>query len=96
VKVTDILLECKDIFEERNKVYGDAYKTHGDILCALFPKGIVLTTPEDFNKMSLIFAITGKLSRIANNFNKGHKDSCMDLINFSAMLAETYDDLKHN
>lgn len=90
--VVGSLEEAIDTFNSRNKEYGNAYKNHGNIIKALFPNGVVMQSASDFNKMSLIFAITGKLARIANNFEKGHSDSALDMISFSAMLKEIIDE----
>lgn len=86
------LKESADTFISRNTEYGDAYKKHGKVLMGLFPDGITLNTEEDFNKMSTIFAITGKLARVTHNLSVGHSDSAADMIVFSAMLKELIDE----
>jgi hypothetical protein len=76
-------------YEERNAVYGDAYKRHGDILSAMFPEGITLTEPSDFTRFGLLSASVGKLNRYASQFDEGgHYDSAHDAAVYSTMLNE--------
>ena len=46
----DILKEASKTFLERNKVYGDNYKSVGRVMKALFPNGVNLKTEEDLDK----------------------------------------------
>ena len=86
--VPDILRESADLFEERNKDYGSAYKDHPHLLFALIGP-IQLETPDDYERLIRISTILGKLNRYSKNFSKGgHTDSANDLTVFAAMLAE--------
>lgn len=83
------------LFEDRNKDYGAAYKTHGSILKAFFPSGLKLESAHDFTRFGVFNAMVGKLNREAANFEEGgHYDSMHDLIVFAAMMIEVdqYDD----
>lgn len=76
-----------DIIEERNKVYGNNFEQFGSVIAELFPKGIDLKTPQDWNRLGIIVQIVSKLTRYAQNFNKGgHRDSLQDLSNYSMIL----------
>lgn len=87
--VPESLSALGEIYKERNKVYGDDYKRHGDVMLALFPTGIVLRSPEDYNRYSCLILIVAKISRYANNFNNGgHNDSLDDLSVYAQMLKE--------
>lgn len=84
--VSEFLHGSADTFAQRNAVYKDNYKMVGEIMKALFPKGIKLETPEDHNKFHLFMLAIVKLSRYAINFQTGHKDSVEDLIVYMAMV----------
>lgn len=74
-------------FAERNAAYGDSYISHGSVMEALFPDGVVLKTPSDHNRFSIFLLITMKMSRYANNFAKGgHQDSIHDIMVYASML----------
>lgn len=76
-------------FEQRNAVYGDTYKRHGDVSLALFPEGVDLRTAEDQNRYACLSMIVGKLARYATNFEEGgHEDSLHDISVYAAMLNE--------
>ena len=47
------LQDAAATYIERNKSYGDSYKMHGDLLRALFPKGLQLVTKEDHSGIRL-------------------------------------------
>jgi hypothetical protein len=81
----DILAEMADTFRERNKVYGDNYKRVGDVMMALFPQGMSLTSAADFNKWHLFELMIVKLTRFANS-GLTHQDSIHDLAVYAAMV----------
>jgi hypothetical protein len=81
----DILAEMADTFRERNKVYGDNYKRVGDVMSALFPEGVMLVTPEDFNVWHLFELMVVKMTRFANS-GLTHEDSIHDLAVYAAMV----------
>lgn len=87
--VPDALLDLSNLYAERNKQYGDDYKLHGHIMVALFPEGVDLSTPAEFNRYSCLKEIVTKIARYANNFSKGgHKDSLDDITVYAQMLQE--------
>ena len=91
--VAKALYECAATFEERNKVYGDAYKRLGDVFVGLFPHGITLTSADDFGRFGMIGEVVSKLQRYCNNFHKGgHKDSLHDISVYCQMIQELDDD----
>jgi len=73
-------------FVERNKIYGDNYKTHGNVMLALFPDGITLLTSEDFARYGLLNSIVMKLHRYTTSFKHKHKDSIHDMGIYAFML----------
>jgi hypothetical protein len=74
-------------FEERNRVYGNAFERFGGTMLTLFPDGLTLSTEADWNRMGLYFHLIGKMVRYAANFDEGgHKDSAHDAIAYAAML----------
>jgi hypothetical protein len=87
--VPDMLEELADLYRERNKMYGDNYKTHGDVMMALFPDGLKLKTASDFNRYSCFKEIMTRAGRYAFNFhNGGHEDSAKDGSVYWQMLRE--------
>ena len=80
-----ILEEMADTFRERNKVYGDNYKTVGEVMLALFPNGVELKTVEDYNTWHLFELMIVKITRFANS-DLNHKDSIHDTAVYAAMV----------
>lgn len=78
-----------DIYEERNKLYGDNYKLFGQVIYAMFPEGVHLETDEDHNRWGVFVQIVAKVTRYAANFHRGgHDDSLDDMAVYSMMLKE--------
>ena len=93
--VPDRLQRMADVHRERGKGYGDNYKHSGKRFVGLFPRGITLSTEEDFAWFSLFVLLDSKLSRYAQNreINKtGHADSLDDLAVYAQMLREIDDE----
>jgi len=87
--VPEMLEELAELYKQRNKLYGDNYKTHGDVMIALFPDGIKLKKPEDFNRYSCFKEILTRCGRYAYSFdNGGHEDSLRDISVYAQMLRE--------
>lgn len=81
----DVLVEMADTYRERNKVYGDNYKTVGAVMAALFPEGVELKTAADYNRWHLFELLVVKLTRFANS-GLTHQDSIHDLAVYAAMV----------
>jgi hypothetical protein len=90
VSADEILNSMADTFRERNKIYGDNYKTVGAVMVALFPNGITLLTKEQFNTWHLFELMIVKLTRFANTEMK-HKDSIHDAAVYAAMVESLMD-----
>lgn len=87
--VPRLLLDAEQLYIERHQIYGDNYLEFGSVMVGMFPKGIKLTTAEDFNRFGLLVQIISKLKRYAENFTSGgHPDSSADLVVYGAMLQE--------
>lgn len=80
-----ILAEMAVTFKERNAVYGDNWKSVGDVMAALFPDGILLKSAADANRWHLFELIVVKLTRFANS-GLTHADSIHDAAVYGAML----------
>jgi len=77
------------LFEERNALYGDNYIRFGTIMKALFPKGLVLKTEQDFNRFGIFVQVVAKVTRYGENFARGgHDDSLDDNAVYSMMLKQ--------
>jgi hypothetical protein len=88
-------IECMEeaikTFQERHKVYGNNYLTHGQVMTALFPEGIKLQTVEDWNRFNALNLIVVKLTRYCHSFVSPHADSILDLGVYSCMLGSLDD-----
>jgi hypothetical protein len=84
-----LLRKNADLYDQRNSLYGDNYKHFGFIMERLFPDGIKLSTPEDFNRFGVLVQIVSKMTRYASQFGKGgHADSLDDAAVYAMMLRE--------
>lgn len=87
--VPEMLRDLGDVYEERNKLYGDNYKHFGEVMVAQFPEGLTLKTVADWNRVALFIWMQGKLTRYAMQFEQGgHADSLDDNAVYSQMLRE--------
>lgn len=77
-----------DLFEERNKVYGDNFLHFGKVMKGIFPRGLVLETEADFNRIGLFVQVISKATRYGQSFAKGHEDSLDDAAVYAIMLNE--------
>ena len=74
---------------KRNAVYGNNYKEFGRVMQGLFPRGLTLTTEEEWNRFGVFVMVMVKVTRYAQNFKRGgHADSAHDLAVYAAMLEE--------
>lgn len=80
-----ILEEMAETFRERNKIYGDNYKSVGSVMTALFPEGVSLKTNYDYNVWHLFELAIVKLTRFANS-KLTHEDSIHDAAVYLAMV----------
>lgn len=83
--VPDLLIAMADTYRERNAVYGDNWRNVGNVMMALYPDGIKLSTAEQFNMWHLFELIVVKLTRFANS-KLSHADSIHDIAVYAAML----------
>lgn len=85
----EALRESARTYEERNAIYGDNYKFFGRVMSAMFPEGVQLSTPDDFNRFGVFVQVVSKITRYANQFGAGgHDDSLLDISTYAAMLRE--------
>lgn len=87
--VSEKLTSNAEIYNNRNEIYGGAYKNVGLIMAGLFPNGLSLNSTEDFNRFGCLHTIASKLCRYSNIFHLGgHQDSLDDISVYAAMLQE--------
>lgn len=85
----ELLEQAAALYRSRNKEYGNNYHRFGDIMTALFPDGLCVSSKEDWNRIGVLFHIADKLTRYTNNFVAGgHADSLRDVKVYTAMLEE--------
>lgn len=81
----DVLFSMGNTFKERNAVYGNNAEVTGRVLAALFPHGVVLKTPGDYEIWHLFELIIVKLTRFTNS-GLTHEDSIHDMAAYCAMV----------
>lgn len=88
-KAHQLLAEASSTYKAKNATYGDNYLRVGNALAALFPEGVTLKTPDDFNRFHIFALMVVKQSRYCVNWNSGgHQDSVHDNTVYSAILEE--------
>lgn len=91
--VPDRLKSLGKIHQQRGAVYGDDYKQAGRMYAAIFPRGLTLTTPEEFRRMGMFVHMAAKVARYGQNITRGgHADSLDDISVYAQMLRETDDE----
>jgi hypothetical protein len=86
-RAPEILEEAAATYRERNAVYGDNYLKFGRIMKEMFSDTEI--TVDGFNRLGVFVQCLSKLTRYAENMEKGgHYDSALDLSVYAAMLAE--------
>lgn len=91
--VPEQLRKAAEIYEQRNKLYGDNYKYFGEVVHSLFPEGISVRAGETkksyYNRIGVLIQIISKLARYCQNFDSGgHDDSLDDIVVYAMMLKE--------
>lgn len=83
----EYLEDCAQTYHEKHKIYGDNFLIIGQAMAAIFPEGLTVKTANDWNRLHLMLLNMVKVTRYANNYNKGgHEDSLRDSIVYNAML----------
>lgn len=87
--VPQALTALGSLYNERNNFYKDNYIHFGKTLLGMFPRGITLTTADEFNRFALFVQIMHKQSRYAQAMlSGGHPDSLDDVAVYAQMLQE--------
>lgn len=86
--VPEILVQAAQTYDERSRVYGDNYKHFGHAMAAIFPAGLTVKSPEDWNRLGIFTQVMSKITRYAASFEVGHVDSAHDACVYAAMLEE--------
>lgn len=88
-KVPERLRDLGNIYEDRNKLYGDNYKHFGKVMQGMFPRGVHLATEEDWTRIGVFIQAVSKMTRYGQSFErKGHPDSLDDCSVYCQMLQE--------
>lgn len=86
--VPQMLCSAADIYEQRNKIYGNNYFRFGTVAREILGN-IELKSAEDFNRFGILVQILSKITRYGENFKRGgHDDSLDDLAVYAMMLKE--------
>ena len=92
--VPDRLRALADLYELKNKEYGNAYKHVGDVAAGL-QLGHALGgdgAPLQWSKIAILCVMMYKLQRYCHNSVGGHSDSLDDLAVYAMMLREIDDE----
>lgn len=81
----DLMAAMARTFKERNAVYGNNAEVVGRVMAALFPNGVKLKTPKDFELWHLLELVIVKLTRFTQS-ELTHEDSIHDLAIYAAMV----------
>ena len=88
LSVRERLAALGDLIESR-AIYGDSYKTIGQVMAALFPSGVSLCTGEEMNRLVTFIQLVWKVRRYAAAFDAGgHEDSLDDLAIYAQLMKE--------
>lgn len=88
-RIVQSLRSAADLFEQRNKIYGDNFIHFGKVMKGIFPRGLELQTEEEFNRFCIFVQVVSKATRYGQSFKRGgHRDSLDDTSVYSMMLAE--------
>jgi len=91
----NLLRKAAELYEKRNKVYGDNYLLVGEVMKGFFPNGLMLNTIEDFNRFHIFMLTVVKQTRYVIGWGKGgHPDSIADATVYCAMLDQIDQDIK--
>jgi hypothetical protein len=86
--VEDQLKAKAELYAERNKLYGDNYKTFGAIMRLLLGD-VALSSDDDFRRFGVLVQVVSKITRYAERFaDGGHPDSLDDTAVYAMMLKE--------
>jgi hypothetical protein len=73
-------------YKDRRGVYGPSEQKFADVMQALFPNGLTISTHEEMVRLGIFSQILSKICRYANDFTTGHVDSAHDLGVYAFML----------
>lgn len=89
----DVLRAAGDTYRERNRIYGDNFKTVGPVMALLHgpesaaPAATLTRTGADFTKWHLWELLIVKITRFANS-GLTHVDSIHDAMVYAAMIEQ--------
>jgi|KBSSwiStaDraftv2_1062776.scaffolds.fasta_scaffold40651_3 hypothetical protein len=92
MNTTDSLKAAMQTYEQRNDVYADNFVRLGNVMAAMFPGGLTMQTPKDWQRLYTFMMIQVKQTRYAAQwYNGGHQDSSIDTIVYAALQKEIDD-----
>lgn len=87
--VQERLRAAAALFEQRNRQYGNNYLLIGETLAAMFPNGLRIETPVEWQRLFTLVMMVMKNTRYAQNIFRleGHDDSLDDITVYAQMGA---------
>jgi len=79
-----------DLYKQRNAIYGDNYHRFGPIFSLLMEnQSLNVKSTHDMARLGVLVQLVSKITRYAENFNRGgHDDSLDDIAVYAMMLKE--------
>jgi hypothetical protein len=92
MKAGDALKAATDTYAQRNQVYADNFVRLGNVMHEMFPKGLTVQTPKEWQRLYALMMIQVKQTRyVAQWQNGGHPDSSIDTVVYAALQKEIDD-----
>ena len=86
---TQFLTDALETYKQRNAVYSNNYELVGTVMHGLFPEGLLIETPHDWERLHIFLLQVVKMTRYARNWEKGgHAESMDDISVYAAILNE--------
>jgi hypothetical protein len=93
MKAGDALQAATETYAQRNQVYADNFVRLGNVMHAMFPGGLTMQTPKDWQRLYAFMMLQVKQTRYAAQWYKGgHPDSSIDTVVYAALQKEIDDD----
>lgn len=88
--VANELISKAELYAQRAAIYGDNYVRFGPIMAQLMAtQKLDPTNEKDMARFGIFVQVVSKITRYAENFNRGgHDDSLDDLAVYAMMLKE--------
>jgi hypothetical protein len=92
MKAGDALQAATETYVQRNNLYADNFVRLGAVMHAMFPAGLMVQSPHDWQRLYAFMMLQVKQTRYAAQWrNGGHPDSSIDTVVYAALQKEIDD-----